>query len=171
MSQDPGQWIAGSLHPGCYVYYGHSCIRCKGERTSTRNLYCESCNALPVCQECGEVKEDNNSVDRRVFRLKDIGVETICVNSEPSKNRIMDVLADPPQDLYDIVVSVEDRAGNRFEVERISVFDDRMSEMATMATSCARLVKEKSWRDEENDSVICPICYMDGHGAGACERK
>jgi hypothetical protein len=108
--------------------------------------------------------------DNRNFLLGHIRVHRINIESEPSKS--MAAIAsrngrEVDEAWQDIIIKVEDRAGNEFEVERFACqYDGMMSS----STASARLVKERSWRDEESEHVQCAVCFFDGHGAGACDR-
>ena len=66
----------------------------------------------------------------------------------------------------DLVVTLEDKDGNRFEVARTTVQKDGME---GSWTRMAQLVCARSWGSETDDaSVSCPMCLERGHGAEAC---
>lgn len=134
------------------------------------NTICVHGNPPWECQQCyhvhakivdGKPMPDEKKADSKRFRLKQIGVRNINVDSEPSKSVEGD-------DWIDIVITVQDRAGNLFEVTRVVCkYDGMIGE----SRSDARLVQTVSWDNALGDKLICPLCHMLGHGAGACNRR
>lgn len=114
-----------------------------------------------------KVKADS---ENRRFLLDHIRVCRINIETVPSV--AMAEIArsqgrEPDESWQDIVIKVEDRAGNEFEVDRYPIQYDGM---ISSSTPMARLVNERSWRDEERPDVTCAVCFFPGHGAGACDR-
>jgi hypothetical protein len=118
------------------------------------------------------MSEDKIGRDNLSFLLQHIRVHRINIETVPSKAMFAVGLRKELGDAYndswqDIVIKVEDRAGNEFEVERIPCQYDGM---ISSSTPSARLVNERSWRDEEGEGLTCAVCFFPGHGAGACDR-
>ena len=107
------------------------------------------------------------------FRIDQIRVHAVAVDSEDSPG--MREAAERAGHEYDeeawqdLVVTLEDDAGNKFEVARVTVKRDGLEGSCTYV---AELVCARSWGTEADDnSVSCPLCFHRGHGAGACERR
>lgn len=100
------------------------------------------------------------------FRLSLIRVERVNVDTEPASG----LLADRPEEenWQDLVVTVQDRAGNVFEVARVTCRHDGL---VGESTAAGTLVQRISWDDALGDGLICPLCLDRGHGAGACPRR
>lgn len=109
------------------------------------------------------------NVKRKKFRLSDIQITRISIDTHPSDDPFPDVTAGgDPIDWCDLVVAAHDSAGNIFEVWR-GRFEQ--NGLISESTCVAKLVCERTWRTEEGPSVSCPICLFGGHGAGACPKR
>jgi hypothetical protein len=108
------------------------------------------------------MSEQKTGRDNKQFQLGQIRVHRINIETEESTTE------GESSSWKHIVIKVEDRAGNEFEVERIPVYN--YDGMISSSTPNARLVNERSWRDEEGENLTCPICFFPGHGGGACNR-
>lgn len=118
-----------------------------------------------------KMKDETPQRDNRNFLLEHIRVCRINIETVPSEtmaNIARSQGREPDDSWQDIVIKVEDSAGNEFEVERIHVHN--FDEMLSQSTASAKLVNERSWRDEERPDVTCAVCFFPGHGAGACDR-
>ena len=118
------------------------------------------------------MSEEKIGRDNKNFQLGHIRVHRINIETVPSESmhvaKLHEELGEAYNDSWqDIIIKVEDRAGNEFEVERITCQYDGM---ISSSTASARLVNERSWRDEEREDVTCAVCFFPGHGAGACDR-
>lgn len=104
--------------------------------------------------------------DPKRFRIERIRVKSVQCDSEPTKSALLrDSTAG---DWEDIVVSITDTDGSQFEVARIPV---QKNGTHGESTYVAKLTCARSWGTEtDDDSVSCPLCLFQGHGAGACER-
>jgi hypothetical protein len=100
------------------------------------------------------------------FRIKQLSVSRIAVDTEPTKER-----DSHSSDSQDVVVTLVDKDGSRFEVHRMTVHDTSL--FVGSDTSVADLVCRRSWGSEglegDDASVSCPLCLFSGHGAGACK--
>jgi hypothetical protein len=126
---------------------------------------CYHGNTPSECRDCERKRREwvdrVQRSDTRHFRLSEIGVEQICLDSEPSKSTLA-------PDFVDIVVTVHDRAGNIFEISRVTCkYDGMLGEWH----GAARLIAQKTWESVEGDGYLCPLCYDRGHGAGLCPPR
>lgn len=114
--------------------------------------------------------------DPKQFRINRLRVSRINIDSEPSEG--MRQMAERQgrdgkdefgDDIWsDLVISIVDEGGNKFEVERVVVKRDGI---VGFSTATAKLIEEVSWdTEEDDDSVSCALCHFQGHGAGACPR-
>ena len=145
---------------------------------SSKNLEfqeCAACAAKPgspvLCDSClhnrraiGKLQPPKiaGRQNPKQFRISQLNVNRINVDTESSNDG-----------RQDIVVSLVDRDGSHFEVKRISVHDEDV--FAGESTSVAKLTCRRSWGtegvDKDDDSVSCPLCLFQGHGAGSCKQR
>lgn len=101
----------------------------------------------------------------KVFRLKRLNITWINIDTDLNSR-------DEKTGMEDIVVSIIDANGNKFEVERFCV---ESNGLMGHSTATAQLVQTRSWGDEGKDghdpSVTCPICLFEGHGAQVCKES
>jgi len=108
--------------------------------------------------------------DPKRFRINRLRVHAVAVDSEDSPG--MRAAAERAGHEYDedswqdLVVTLEDQDGNKFEAARITLPKNGNEGSCTYV---AKLVCARSWGVEtDDDSVSCPLCFHRGHGAGAC---
>lgn len=107
------------------------------------------------------------SKDPKRFRISGLQVHGVGIDSEPTRSEILK--DSTSADWEDLVVSLQDKDGSKFEVARVSV---QQSGLRGEFTYVATLVCARSWgTEEDDDSVSCPICLFQGHGAGACKSR
>lgn len=108
--------------------------------------------------------------DTKRFRINQIRVNSVQCDSEPTKSTHFT----NKEEWEDIVVSITDRDGSQFEVARITVSRDGSPNVGE-STYVATLTCRRSWgtegMEEDDDSVSCPVCLFQGHGAGACKGR
>lgn len=143
---------------------------------------CAACAAKPgspqLCASClsnrkvieafkFHLREKRCKKDPKRFRIKQISVNSVQCDSEPIEREPLG--RGPGEDWEDIVVSITDTDGSRFEVARIPV---QKNGLVGESTYVATLKCARSWgTEEDDDSVSCPLCYFQGHGAGACGQR
>ena len=148
----------------CVVEF-KECASCAAKPGSPR--LCDSClNNRKVIEEFKfHIREEESKQKRKgtkQFRINELNVDRIAVDTETT-----------PDEAQDVVVTLIDRDGSRFEVARFLVYDSNL--FVGSDTSVADLVCRRSWGSEglevDNPFVSCPLCLFTGHGAGACKAR
>jgi hypothetical protein len=103
--------------------------------------------------------------DPKRFRIERLRVNSVQVDTEPAEP-----VSQASQVEWDnLIVSITDKDGSQFEVARVRV---QRNGCVGESTYVAKLVCKRSWGEEEDDdSVSCPLCLFQGHGAGACKGR
>lgn len=108
------------------------------------------------------------------FRISELRVRRIAVDTEPSIVRTITKTGkktEPQEGWQDIVVTLINDDGSRFEVQRITICSEDL--FVGSDTSVADLAVRRSWgeegKDKDDPSVSCPLCLFHGHGAGVCK--
>lgn len=99
-----------------------------------------------------------DEIDPRNILLEDFHPVRVNVDTEHKQD----------SDWCDLVVSVENKNGDRLEVSRHRVRDEGM---IGETSPWGRLVEVCAWARVPGVAVRCPLCFVDGHGGLDCPRR